>query len=533
MCVGVQALTALRLHRVENMCLSKNYIRLVGLGNAWNKVDSSFSEYAELKGEIMNKAKILIVDDDQFTHESLVAILGESEYDFISAYSASQAFSVLEHNDFDMIILDVIMPGMKGFEFCRHIRMSPAYADLPVLILTSMRDQVSLLEGLSAGADDFLTKPLDPLELQVRIRTTMRLNRYRRLLEERSRFEWVIEQSCQGYFVLDAKGLILNSNKSARTMLGLDEHGAIGIDFLEAARAEHATVPPDAWWDWDTIEASKDVARYLLRSETDQSRTSWVEARFHTLNRTDSGLLLVCLSEVTDEIEERCSRWSFHSMVSHKLRTPMSAITACAQFMEYSAPEEWGQNLSPISEAFIEEVQRLDEQISKILDYTEAPKLLSTDSRITGDDIHGIVRSTAADLGLADALSIRGVETVSKMMVPFSLPAMSAIVAELLGNAKKFHPTGKPFIRCAFSSVSPDTLRMHLSNDGQILERHQLANVFTPYFQGEKFHTGQLPGMGLGLSMVALLVWRIGGKCCMCNNADDSGVTVELIFPSS
>jgi two-component system cell cycle response regulator len=119
------------------------------------------------------------------------------------------------------------------------------------------------------------------------------------------------------------------------------------------------------------------------------------------------------------------------------------------------------------------------------------------------------------------------------MHVRFSSPAMSAVVYELLVNAKKFHPTGTPSLQCALSRTSSGEICVQLSNDGPNMTPHQLKQVFTPYFQGEKYHTGQLPGMGLGLSMVALLVWQVGGTCKMRNNRDSSGVTVELTFPSS
>jgi len=78
-----------------------------------------------------------------------------------------------------------MMPGMDGFEVCRRIRLTPQLAEVPILILTALDDRASLLHGLEAGADDFLSKPVDRYELQARVATVLRLNRYRKLVEQR------------------------------------------------------------------------------------------------------------------------------------------------------------------------------------------------------------------------------------------------------------------------------------------------------------------------------------------------------------
>ncbi|NJN95863.1 MAG: sensor histidine kinase [Anaerolineales bacterium] len=70
-----------------------------------------------------------------------------------------------------------------------------------------------------------------------------------------------------------------------------------------------------------------------------------------------------------------------------------------------------------------------------------------------------------------------------------------------------------------------------MADDGQVLPPEQLAKVWTPYYQAEKYFTGQVAGMGLGLSMVAALVWRVGGVCRMYNRPAGPGVVVELVVP--
>jgi signal transduction histidine kinase len=93
-----------------------------------------------------------------------------------------------------LILLDVMMPGMDGFEVCRRIRSTPHLAEVPILILTALDDRDSLLKGIESGADDFLSKPVDRRELTARVRTITRLNRYRTLMEQRENIRHMAER---------------------------------------------------------------------------------------------------------------------------------------------------------------------------------------------------------------------------------------------------------------------------------------------------------------------------------------------------
>ena len=104
---------------------------------------------------------VLIVDDDPSARETLIAMLESENYRLEIAKDGFQALQMIGHIQPDLILLDVMMPGMDGFEVCRRIRSTPQLAEVPILILTALDDRGSLLQGIEAGADDFLTKPVD------------------------------------------------------------------------------------------------------------------------------------------------------------------------------------------------------------------------------------------------------------------------------------------------------------------------------------------------------------------------------------
>lgn len=129
--------------------------------------------------------KILIVDDESIARVTIEALLSGEGYDLCFAENGVHGLALASEIQPDIILLDVMMPGLNGFETCKRIRSIPGLAEVPVILITALDDRESRLTGLQAGADDFITKPFDIHELRVRIQNMARLNRYRLLTEQR------------------------------------------------------------------------------------------------------------------------------------------------------------------------------------------------------------------------------------------------------------------------------------------------------------------------------------------------------------
>ncbi len=120
-------------------------------------------------------ARVLVVDDIPANVKLLEAKLGAEYFDVVTAGSGPEALTLLNNDKPDIILLDVMMPGMDGFEVCRRIKGNPATSHLPVVMVTAL-DQVSdRVTGLEAGADDFLTKPVNDVALFARVRSLVRI----------------------------------------------------------------------------------------------------------------------------------------------------------------------------------------------------------------------------------------------------------------------------------------------------------------------------------------------------------------------
>jgi CheY-like chemotaxis protein len=103
----------------------------------------------------------LIVDDELGGRKTLEGILRPFGYDLVFATSGAEALTQAAANAPDLMVLDVMMPGMDGFEVCRRLRADPRLAEIPVIMLTALDDRESRLQGIAAGADDFISKPFD------------------------------------------------------------------------------------------------------------------------------------------------------------------------------------------------------------------------------------------------------------------------------------------------------------------------------------------------------------------------------------
>lgn len=142
---------------------------------------------------------VLIVDDEFSGRQTLESVLEGDGYAIEMAENGFEALEKAKQILPDVILLDVMMPGMTGFEVCQKIRSDPLIAEIPIIILTALDDRESLLNALKAGADDFITKPFDRYELRARLLGITRLNRYHKLVQERAKLQEAHGQLLSAY----------------------------------------------------------------------------------------------------------------------------------------------------------------------------------------------------------------------------------------------------------------------------------------------------------------------------------------------
>lgn len=148
-------------------------------------------------------ARILVVDDVLPNVKLLEAKLSREYYDVLTAMNGPDALEIIEREIPDIVLLDVMMPGMDGFEVCEQIKANPNLRHIPVIMVTALSDTSDRVRGLEAGADDFLTKPVNDIALFARVRSLIRL----KIMMDELRLR---EATSSNFGVADAEPLELN-----------------------------------------------------------------------------------------------------------------------------------------------------------------------------------------------------------------------------------------------------------------------------------------------------------------------------------
>ena len=140
---------------------------------------------------------VLVVDDNQQNLELLQAYLEDMDCETIPANDGLQALEIIGKKPPDLILLDVMMPKMSGFEVCKRIKKDPKTSDIPVIMVTALNEFGDIEHGIDSGTDDFLSKPVNKLELKTRVKTMLKLKHLSDKLERTLAYLSEIEKQTQ------------------------------------------------------------------------------------------------------------------------------------------------------------------------------------------------------------------------------------------------------------------------------------------------------------------------------------------------
>src|SRR5882762_6254348 len=176
-------------------------------------------------------ARVLVVDDILSNVKLLEAKLSAEYFEVITAFNGLECLAKMEQGAPDIVLLDVMMPGMDGFEVCRRIKSNPKTAHVPVVMVTALDQPSDRVAGLDAGADDFLTKPVDDAALFARVRSLVRL----KMMTDELRMR---ESTGENMGLLDATDAQGDANQSGRILIIEDRPESVAW-FAGALQPQH------------------------------------------------------------------------------------------------------------------------------------------------------------------------------------------------------------------------------------------------------------------------------------------------------
>ena len=175
-------------------------------------------------------ARVLVVDDILSNVKLLEAKLTAEYFDVVTAFNGLECLAKVAESAPDIVLLDVMMPGMDGFEVCRRIKSDPKTAHVPVVMVTALDQPSDRVAGLEAGADDFLTKPVDDAALFARVRSLVRLK-----MMTSTNFR-MRESTGQGMGLIDPAETLIESQQVGRILV-IEDRAEVDFPRFSSAMA--------------------------------------------------------------------------------------------------------------------------------------------------------------------------------------------------------------------------------------------------------------------------------------------------------
>jgi PAS domain S-box-containing protein len=476
-------------------------------------------------------ARILIVDDEQLNQATLESFLAADGYDLHFASSGAEACTMARAVMPDLILLDVMMPDMNGFEVCRDLRADPVMSRIPIIIITALSDEASRIEGLREGADDFLSKPCRREELRARVQTVVSLNRFRTIAEQRARFQQLYELAPSAIVLMDEKGDVVGANPSAEALLIMPQErpllsGAFLAGFVpesvdrvrevmaEALRRQTPTAREVRWGTGDAERIMR--VRSALVPEGDRQLVMLIfdniteEVRARVALEAMNSRLDSLVKERTRELEEANGLlMSYASFVSHDLRSPLAVVKGYLSMMHEGAVPLNDEAVPMVAKAY-EGAVIMQEMIENILRLAQ--------SEHSGEGVESICSIQPASVIVRVWQQVRALHpNAGHRFIMGELPevGVSGAVIEriffnLFGNALKYSAQAKdPTVEVgAVRSAALPTL--FIRDNGVGFDAREADRLFVEF--SRLGTAAKTEGFGLGLSLVARLVRAYGGK---------------------
>ncbi len=510
-------------------------------------------------------ARILIVDDERQNRQLLEVLLTAEGYRIQTASSGEEALALVAQQPPDLILLDIMMPVMDGYQVAARVKDNLASRSIPVIMVTALDDRDAMMRALSAGAEDFLTRPVDRLELRVRVRNLLRLkaysdyhDQYSRMLEgevgsrtaelvvSEARKGAILESAMDCVVAVDAEGIVTEFNRAAEQTFGYNREDVLGKPMApllipETRREEH----------YAGIMRYKDTgkSKYLgLPQDLTAMRADGTEFPISIsvvpLRAPGVTGFLAVIRDVTESKQLQAQFLQAQKMesvgrlaggVAHDFNNMLTAILGYAELtlLKLGAGHAVASHVEEILKAGQRSASltrqllafaRKETIASRVLDLNEAiGDILKMLCRVIGENVRLVwVPGSALWNVKADAAQI---DQVLANLAVNARDAMTGPDARL-EIATSNVVLGADFVAAHPGAGQGEFVRLRVADNGSGMDAHTLANIFEPFF------TTKIPGQGtgLGLSTVYGVMKQHHGYIDV-ESTPGVGTTFHLYFP--
>ena len=484
--------------------------------------------------DVQSRPRLLLVDDERTNLRLLEALLQPHGYELITAQDGEECLKKVTDNEVDLVLLDIMMPGIDGYEVTRRIRSNESTRLLPIVIISALRETEDRVTGIEAGCDDFISKPFDKNEVLAKVQTTLKLSYYRRQLDEKEKFESLITKISEAIVVCGADWKI----KRINTYGGEYLNGAkVGEDLVDCMFASYAVSIPRSELVDDLSPPSKRFT--LAREERDGFKPLCLYANLDVL-RDPAGKVssfVLTLRDMTRERREEKLKGEFLSFIALKLRMPVSIVAQNASNLQDdtlgSLSEVQRESINSISaEAHV--LTRLIEKLIRFSIVNSISIINSQTLDLPKEDIRlhsylpKLVETKVKDSKDGHVkLNIDAIDKDARVRV--STVYFDSIILNLIENAMKFNDKKTTRIRVVVEKAE-GKVAISISDNGPGIAPEERTKVFETFYQIDRDFAGNMEGAGLGLPLVKRLVTAYGGGICL-KSDPDKGSTFTVTLP--
>ncbi len=491
-------------------------------------------------------ATILVVDDNPSTLYATSRVLKGAGFRVVEASAGELALVMAEKEGVDLVVLDINLPDIDGFEVCRRLRAHERLASTPVIHLsaTFVKD-TDKVQGLEGGADGYLTHPVEPPVLIATVNAFLRAQESERWRRQRElEFRAIFERALNGIALVSRELAFVDVNPAMCDILQAPREAIVSrslMDFALPERRDEAVeifqrLESDGTWRGVFPLRAKSGATVFLDWNLSQHSApdrwlavvSDISARL-AIEREREELLISERAARTDAERANRLKDDFLATLSHELRTPLNAIVGWAQLLKL------GQLDSTESQNAVEAIDRnAKAQAQMIADLLDVARISSGKIRL---DVQPVDPTAVVEAALEavmpaiEAKDIRLTKAIDSQATPVNGDPgrLQQVVWNLVSNAVKFTPRGGSIEITLERSDS--LIALSVTDNGQGISDELLPKIFDRFSQGDASTTRNEGGLGLGLAIAKQIVELHGGTIDVESPGKGKGATFRVFLP--
>ncbi|MBE4949072.1 hybrid sensor histidine kinase/response regulator [Chryseobacterium culicis] len=488
---------------------------------------------------------ILIVDDNQSNLYSLQKLLESKDFQVETANSGEEALGKALKNDYALIILDVQMPDMDGFEVAETLADYSKTKEVPIIFLSAVNtDKKFITQGYASGAKDYVTKPVDPEILLLKVKTfynlqeqniAMKKTQQNLELEVKGRRESQVTMKSQ----IDHFHLMLES--LPQIAFTLNEAG--NVDFVNGKWYEYSTSEhkfPEIHPDDPDINEEFQRCRKKGKALELEVRIKNVAAghyRYHLLRVTpvyDEDRIknwVGTFTDIDDQKKVEKEKDEFLSIASHELKTPLTSIKAYVQLLERKLKLDKESSEAGFVTKVQGQIEKLNTLITDLLDVSkiENGKLKINKKPVNLENLISNAIETIVQTHDQREVKIERHGTKPDILIPLDEIRIEQVLINFLTNAIKYSPDNNQVIVTTFVDKEAEEVRVNVTDFGIGIPDFKQDAVFKKFYRVEESSL-QFQGMGIGLFICSEIIKQHHGSVGVSSIVDE-GSTFYFTLP--